>query len=165
MNFLPLLSTAFFPLNNHGQGLEGLGLPKVLGISFVTMLSMVEVLIYWIHHSVLVVIASLSSSPTYHILGKPQTFLFWRCFHAALIYPITLFSSLVASLGEKKKVLLCTDNRVAVLAHVTKAHIFVVMAATFCSHSTVCVYVDVIHHLQTLEPTPCPAACTQNASL
>lgn len=114
------------------------------------------------HYSVIVVIYSFSSSPS--SWENPQNFDSWRCSCTALIYYITPFSLLVASPGEEKG-LLCTANRVTVLIHVTSACVFVVMAARFCSHSTVWVYVDVIHYLQTLEPIPCAAVCTRAASL
>lgn len=122
------------------------------------MLSMGEALLT-AHRSVIIVIASLSLSPTSPILGKPQNFDPWRCSCTAVIYPVTPFSPLVASTGEEKD-LLRTANRVTVLVCVTRVCVFAVTAARFCSHSTVCVYVDVIHYLQTLEPIPCAAVCT-----
>lgn len=148
---------------SHGSGMEHLGLPRYLGIAFVPMLYTGEALLT-AHHCVVIAISSLSSPTTSQILGNPQTFDSWRCSCTAFIYPITQFSPLVASPGEKKD-LLRTDIRLTVLVHVTRACVFVAMAATFCSHSTACVYVDVIHYLQTLESIPSAAVYIWAASL
>lgn len=82
-------------------------------------------------------------------------------YHPDLLYS-TIFSSFV--LPWKRENLIYTANVVTGLVHVARTCVFVVVAARFCSHSTVCVYVDVIHYLQTSEPIPCATVCIWAAS-